>query len=137
MSSQKSLITRRSSPRVGYIVSILVNIFMWFVFHNLLNWGAEFVTHEFTRVLWAIDLTIGMTILVNALFLIYDPRWFKYLGQMAMNVTGLISVYTLWRVYPFDFGGLDPIVRIALLIAIFGILIAVVVETVSLVLRRD
>jgi hypothetical protein len=137
MSSQKSYTARRSSPKVGYVISILVNIFMWFVFHNLLNWGVEFVTQEFTQVLWAIDLTIAVTILVNALFLLYDPRWFKYLGQMAINVTGLISVFTLWRVYPFDFGGLDPIVRFVLGVAFFGILVAMIAETVSLVFRRD
>lgn len=129
--------TRRSNPKLGYIISILVNIFMWFVFHNLLNWGIEFVTPEFTQVLWALDLSIGVTIIANALFLIYDPPWFKYLGQMAMNVAGIISVYTLWRVYPFDFGGLDPLVRFALLIALFGILVAIVVETINLVFRRN
>jgi hypothetical protein len=65
--------------------------------------------------------------------------WFKSLVQINLNLFGFLSTYTIYRVFPFDFGisfwGL--VVRIALIAAMIGIAIGTVVEFSRLFLRKD
>ena len=129
---------RHRSRRAEYIATIIVNGILIFVFNNLLNWNTPFLTQSFRDVLWAFNLSLGATIAVNAIFIYYDPGWFRHLGHVFLNILGFIAVYQLFTVFPFSFS--DPlrlIVKIALIAAMVGTGIAVLVEFVQLVLHKD
>jgi hypothetical protein len=59
--------------------------------------------------------------------------------QIVLNVFGFRSVYTIYKIFPFDFEMVlvGQAVRIALLVAMFGIVIGTVVEFFRLLSRKD
>jgi hypothetical protein len=59
--------------------------------------------------------------------------------QIVLNCFGLLSAYTLYRVFPFDFEMMlvEQAVRIALLVAMFGIVVSTIVECFRLFPKRD
>jgi hypothetical protein len=87
----------------GYTVELVVNAILLYAAHHLLPWGVPFLTPAFADVLWAIDLSLGAAIIANALFMAYDPAWFRQLSQAGLDFFSLVSTYTLYRVFPFDF----------------------------------
>lgn len=138
MSARKETVRSKESRRFGYGVAVVFNLIVLFVFHNLVNWGVPFVTAEFEDVLWALDLSIGVTVASNLLFMIYDPSWFRSLLQLVQGAFAFIAVLTLYRVFPFDFGSdvINQVVRIALAFAMVGIIIAAIVDLVRLFMGR-
>ena len=81
--------------------------------------------------------SIVVTVVANAVYLVYDPRWLRALGGMATTGVGLAAMVRIWRVFPFDFddSALDwaLIFRIMLAVGIFGSLIGLVAQFASLV----
>jgi hypothetical protein len=111
---------------------------MLYVAHNLLAWRVPFVTERWILVLWAVDLSLGATIVANALYIAYDAPWFKRLTQIGLNVVALLVTYLFYTFFPFDFGigFVHSIARIALLVAMVGIAIALIVDAVRLLSGR-
>ena len=142
--SKRAGVGRTSSVgarRFGYVVAIIVNVALLYVFNNLLKWNLPFLflTERFEDCLWAINLSLVATIVGNALFLGYDAQWFKSIVQIVLNVFGFRSVYTIYKIFPFDFEMVlvGQAVRIALLVAMFGIVIGTVVEFFRFLSRKD
>ena len=94
--------TPSSGRRFGYTISILVNFFMIYVANNLLGWNVPFLTERFNECLWAITLSISVSIFIQFIHLFYDPKWFRRLMQAVANVFSLYSTYVFWRVFPLD-----------------------------------
>jgi hypothetical protein len=117
----------------GYSAELVVNAILLYVAHHLLQWGVPFLTPAFADVLWAIDLSLGATIVANAFFIAYDPDWFKHLCQAALNFFSLISTYTLYRVFPFDFEPVwwNDVVGVLLVVVMIATTIGVVVHLVK------
>ncbi len=128
-------VARKGSARLGYAIAVLVNIVLLYVFHHLLAWGVPFLTPAFSGVLWAVDLSLGASIAGNVLFLIYDRPWFKHLAQIVMSILAFVSAYVLYRAFPFAFAWtwLTWAVRVALLVGMLGLTIAVIADLVALV----
>ena len=128
----------RNPLRFGYIIAIVVNALLLYVIHHLLDWNVFFVTERFSEVLWALDLSLQATILANLLFLVYDAAWFKHLAQIVLNLLSILATFILYWVFPFDFGlaWWNQLVKFALLLAIAGMAIAIIVEFFRLVLPR-
>lgn len=124
-----------SGRRLGYVIAIAINLFALWVVHNVANWDLSFITASWPQVLWAFNLSLGATMVANALFLVYDAPWFRHLAQMVLNLLGIVVIVTLFRVFPFDFGPqwVNQLARLALVLALLGTGIAVIVEFVSLV----
>ena len=122
---------RISSParQFGYIVSIAVNIFLIYIANNLLNWNLPFLTKDFTLCLWAINLSLSVTIFINFIFIFFDRRWFKNLMQAFGNIFNFVSAYVFWRVFPLNLSGaLVRLVNFALLIGLGSIILASIIE---------
>jgi len=117
----------------GYSAELVVNAILLYAAHHLLEWGVPFLTPAFADVLWAIDLSLGAAIIANALFIAYDPAWFKHLSQAALNFFSLVSTYTLYRVFPFDFelAQWNDIVGVLLVVGMVATAIAVIVHLVQ------
>ncbi|HZD59257.1 MAG TPA: hypothetical protein VE439_02230, partial [Anaerolineae bacterium] len=118
----------------SYVAAIIINIVLLLIFNNLLNWHVPFITRSFLIPLRILNISITATIIANLVFLVYDPAWFLALTRTVLNIIGLVFVYTLFIVFPFDFSSLTSeglivtLVKIVLIIGIFGTAVAVIIE---------
>ncbi len=122
--------------RVGYAVAILVNAVFLYVVNNLVDWDISWITDDFSRLVWLFNLSLGVTIAVNVIYLFFDPPWFKSLAQIGMLSISLILAVRLWQVFPVEFTGDFPwtgIFRVALVVGIVGVSIGILVELVKLI----
>jgi hypothetical protein len=128
--------TRNDSAgrRGGFIAALAVNSVILYAAHHLLEWGIPFITPSFRDVLWALNLSIGATIVANAFFIVYDAAWFRHVAQLGLDGLALLSAYTLYRVFPFDFEAvwMSDVLAVALLLTMVGIGIALVVQVVRM-----
>jgi hypothetical protein len=125
--------------KLRYIGAIVINVILIWVFANLLNWGVPFLTSDYSRVLWAIDLSLAATILANILFLIFDHGWFRHLMQTGLNIIAIIVGIIIFLIFPFTFAGesWSIWVKVALIAVMVGIGIGTIVEFIQFILRKD
>lgn len=122
------------SKRSEYIVAIIVNIVLLYIFNNALNWNLPFITERFTLVLPIFNLSFTASIAANLIFLFYDEYRFLESIRMILNVIGIAVLYILYMVFPFDFTTwpssdfLELVVRFALVIGIIVSVGAVVIQ---------
>ena len=137
MSSRKR--PSRGARTSGYTVAIVINVILWYVTHNLLDWNLPVITERFVEVLPAVEWSLGATIIANALFMVYDPRWFRHLAQVGLNILALFSTYMFYQVFPFEFGteSLNWLVRVGLFLAMVGIVIGIVAELIAALFHRE
>ncbi|HKY47281.1 MAG TPA: hypothetical protein VJQ79_04775 [Acidimicrobiia bacterium] len=129
--------TRDLARRSGYVVAIAVNVVMLYVVNNLLAWDIlPFLTSDFGRVLWLIDISLLATIVVNFIYVAYDQSWFRALTQVGLNLISLVVAVRMYQVFPFDFSGSGfdwtQIARVVIIFTILGTAIGAVVEAVKL-----
>ncbi len=121
----------RSPHRTSeHVVAIIINALFLYAAPNLIAWGFPFVTDRWYEVVWALMISLQVTILGHALLLAFDPIWLRRVVDVVQTAVALPVAYLMWQIYPFDFGGFDPIARFATLIAIFGVGIALIVTTI-------
>lgn len=120
---------------VEYIVTIIVNLILLYVFNNLLNWHIYFITPAFNEVLWIINLSIIASIIGNALLLLYHPEWSRHVTKIILNIIAFIVVYFLYKVFPFNFNNsfLNGGLTILLILGMIGLAVAIIVEFVQLI----
>ena len=130
----------RPSPgtrRFGYVVAVLVNAAMLLVVTNLLAWDIlSFLTDDFERVIPIVTVLLGTSILVNLVYLFYDPRWFVSLSQIGVLGISMAATVRIYRVFPFDFSAYEfnwtTATRVVLILAMVGVGIGIVAELVKL-----
>jgi hypothetical protein len=133
--------TRRPSTGVrksGYVAAIVVNLVMLGLIHGWPGWEAvPFLTAETEQVLGLVTASLLAAVVLNLLYLAWDPAWFTALGSIVTTVIGLVAMVRLLQVFPFDFGagGFDwaLVARILLWVGIVGSAIGIVVNLVTLV----
>jgi len=125
------------SPRetAGHVVATLVNALLLSAAPNLVAWGFPLVTDRWYEVVWVLMISLQITILGHALLLAFDPLWFRRVVDVVRTAVALPVAYLMWQVYPFDFGASDPIARFALLVAIFGVGVALIVSTIAAIVE--
>lgn len=126
------------AKRFGYFVAAVINGAMLFVANNLLEWGwFSWLTAEFEEVLPLVSLSLTANIVVNAIYIAYDDQWFKSLTQIGVTGIGIAVAIRMWSVFPFDFSEYDfawgTMARFVIGIAIFGMVVGIIAETVKLV----
>lgn len=123
-----------AAKQFGYIVAIAVNIALIYIANNLLNWNVSFLTKDFVQCLWAINLSLGVTIFVNFIFIFFDRKWFKNLMEAFGNVFAFISGFIFWRVFPLNLPeNLARIINFALIFALGAIVLSTMIDLVSAV----
>jgi hypothetical protein len=126
-----------ATRRFGYMVAIVVNVFLLIAANNLLAWDIlPFLTNDFERVLPILNVSLGAAIAVNLIYLGFDAAWFKALTQIGLLVISLAATIRLYQVFPFDFSayefGWESVAEWALILAMVGVGIGVVAELVKL-----
>lgn len=130
---QKRKVKDKSKPSV-FIGAIIANAILIYVFNNLLNWYIPWLMQTFVTALWIFNISFGATILFNMLYLAYDAKWFRTLGQLCLNIISLAAISTLYQVFPFAVNtNHENNIRLFLIIILFCIFIAIVVELTKLV----
>ena len=117
-----------------YIVAIIFNVIFLYIVNNLLNWHIYFITPAFNEVIWIINLSIIVTIIGNALMLLYRRESFRHLMKIIMNIVSFIAVYLVYEVFPFNFYNsfFNWGLSIFLILIMIGLIIASVVEVIQL-----
>lgn len=125
----------RSPARIGYFAAVVVTLALLVAVHLhpvWRPWTRGVVTGEFVEILWAIDLSLGVQLVANAVLFVTHPRWLRRLSDLATAVFSGLSVLVAYIVYPFDFariaGGVDLAARVLMLLLLFAITIAVIVD---------
>ena len=88
--------------RFGYFLSILINFAMIYIANNLLVWNVPYLTNDFIRCLWAINLSFVVTIFTNFIFIFFDRKWFHSLMEAFGTVFSFLSTYVFWQIFPLD-----------------------------------
>ena len=123
--------------RLGYLVAISVNAFLWWMAHQLLEWEwPGFLTPAFDDVLPLVSLSFAATIVANVGYLWRDRGSFRAAAELCTSTVALLVSVRMWDVFPFDFSGYDHdwtwLFRTALVIAIVGSAVAMVVNAAKL-----
>lgn len=141
-SDARTAIKGSSTPiglrRFGYIVTIAINVVVLYVANNVVAWDwFPWLTSEFDEVVPYISVAILSSIVVNALYILFDGAWFKSIGETISLVLTLIANVQLLRVFPFDFSAYqwnwEATVRMVLILATIGMIAGIVAQLVTLV----
>jgi hypothetical protein len=129
-----------ASRRAGYVIAAVINAaLLWFI-HVWPGWDAvPFLTAGFETVLWLIDLSLVVTIALNLVYIVRDPRWLTAAGAVVTTAIGLVAAVRMLQVFPFDFcdSGFWPVVfRILLWLAVIGAGIGIIANLVTVVRAR-
>ena len=124
-----------ASRRVGYAVAVAVNLLMLYLINVQPGWDAvPFLTEDFVRLLYLVNVSLVVGAAVNVLYLGYDARWFVALGGLATTGVGFVVLARIWRVFPFVFSSnWEMVVRVLLVLAMIGSVVALIVQLVQLV----
>jgi hypothetical protein len=138
-----TMVARRpstASRRTGYVIAAGINAVMLWLIHQWPGWDAvPFLTADFQTVLWLIDLSLVVTIALNVLYLIRDPRRLTAAGAVVTTAIGLAAAVRLLQIFPFDFGGSGfwPVVfRVLLWVAIVGSIIGIIANLATVLRGR-
>lgn len=131
---------QRPSPaerRLGYVVAVIVQAAMLYVANRLLEWEwPSFLTDDFEVVLPWLAASLIVGIVVNALYLAFDPPWFRSVGQLTENAFSIVVTIRFLQVFPFDFASWTTdwswLIRTILWIALIGVVIGSIVELAKL-----
>lgn len=132
--------TRRpslASRRFGYLSAAAINVAMWWLLNHWPGWQElSFLTARTIDVLWLVNLSLGVGVAVNLVYTVKDPPWLRALGELLSAAVGLVAAGRVWQVFPFDFSGYSVnwavLARVALVVAIAGCIIGMLVQLVAL-----
>ncbi|WP_258723377.1 hypothetical protein [Cellulomonas sp. NS3] len=126
-----------AARRVGYVVSAVAGVVLLWLVNVRPGWEAvPFLTAETATVLGVVDAAVAAGVLANLVFVAADPPWLRALGDVLVDVVGLVALVALWRTFPFAFapGPVDwaTVAHVALGISVAGTLIGIAVGLVRL-----
>ncbi len=117
-----------------YMFAIVINIIFLYIVNNLLYWNLSFIANTFSEVLWALNLTLVVTIVVNVIFILYDPSWFKHSAKIITSFTALVAAFTVLTVFPFVLSQLLAIgLTILFILAIIASIVSIIIEIIKLI----
>lgn len=127
----------RASRVVGYVFTIAFMLVAWFVVNVSPGWAAvPFLSEEVLLVLGLFNFSLLATVALNALYLVADPQWLTAAGELGLSLISLVLAWLVVVVFPFDVTGLgydlSALARLAVVLALFGCAIAVLVNLVRL-----
>jgi len=120
----------KKADRVGTVAG---NLVLLYIINHLMEWHIPFMTADFSQVLPYMNWSIGAIIVANLLFLFFDKKIIRLCVMPVLNILSLVSVYILFRVFPFDFqpiglGVLNQFGKILLGLAVAGVAIGIAVD---------
>jgi hypothetical protein len=122
--------------RFGYAVAIAINVALIFLINEWPGWSSvPFLTDETETVIPILNAALVISIVVNAIYLIADPRWLRAIGDAVTAVVSFIVIMVTLRVFPFDFSDYSfdwtMLVQVLLGVGLIGCVFAVIANLVT------
>lgn len=138
-SSPQIASTPTAGRRVGYTIAVAVNAVMLVIAANILEWSwFPWLTEEWNDVVPLVSFSLLAGIVVNVVYLWFDPAWFKSLTQAVLAGISLVVTVRVFQVFPFDFSayefGWETLTRAILIFIMIGITIGLIAETVKFII---
>ena len=124
---------RRNGRRAGYVVAIIINLLVLGFINTWPGWDSfDFVTADAADVVPLVNLSIGVSILANIVYLVVDAPRVKAIGEMVVSAVAMVVSVIVLRVFPFNFSAYafpwELLTRVVLVIAVIGSGISVLVN---------
>jgi hypothetical protein len=115
------------------VVAIIVNLLVYGFINTWPGWDSfDFVTADAADVVPLVNLSIGVSILANIVYLVVDAPRVKAIGEMVVSAVAMVVSVIVLRVFPFDFSAYafpwELLTRVVLVIAVIGSGISVLVN---------
>ena len=124
-----------TARQVGYSLAIAINLILAWIVANLLEWDwLPFLTEEFAEVETIMIVSLLVGAFANLMYLIYDSRTLRMLGDVVTAVIGLLVIIRLFNVFPFEFesGPWEGIIRGGLILVGIAVAIGVIANLAKL-----
>ncbi len=124
---------RRPSPArlPGYLVGVAVNALLLGAIHVWPGWQTiPFLTFDTRQVIPVLDAALVAGIVVNLVYVVYDPQWLKSIGDLVLAGFSLVVMVRIWQVFPFAVSstGLEIAIQAVLAVATLGIAMGMLVS---------
>jgi hypothetical protein len=124
--------------RVGYSVAVVVNAILLVLVNGEPGWrGLPFVTAAAEEVIFFVNLSLVVGIIVNAVNAIVDRRSVRAVGELVSSAAALVMLVRLWDVFPFAFSDASVdwvlVARTVIGFAIAGCIASMLVQSVTLI----
>ena len=115
------------------MVAIIVNLLVYGFINTWPGWDSfDFVTADAADVVPLVNLSIGVSILANIVYLVVDAPRVKAIGEMVVSAVAMVVSVIVLSVFPFDFSAYtfpwELLTRVVLVIAVIGSGISVLVN---------
>lgn len=122
-----------TGKKFGYFITMIFNAALIYASEHLLEWNIPFLLPSFEGCLWAIRLSLSVSIFINFVYIFFDTVWFHHLMQVVENVFSWISIYFIYSIFPFEFPAeiWNQGVKIVLIIVLVAIPIGTLVELIQ------
>jgi hypothetical protein len=87
----------------GYLVSAAVNGLLLWVVNRLPIWKPFFLLDSYGEVLWALNMSFIVQIVLNIVLIFFHPLFFHYLANVVFSLVSIVSLAVLLQVFPVDF----------------------------------
>ena len=109
----------------GYVFSAVINAVMLWVMNQLPVWKPFFLLDSYSEVLWAINMSLIVQIILNLVLIFFHPLFFHHLIQTVFSLVSIIALLWIVQVFPLDFSSrlgdwFNLVFRIVLIIGIVG-----------------
>ncbi len=122
--------------RAEFIAAVIINIIIWYIANNLLNWNLSFISPTFSNVLWILNYFLIASIVINFIFIFYHASWFRNLLLIIIDILGIIAAYTFLMVFPFLVGDVLALgLKILIILSIIGFFISLIIHLIKFILR--
>jgi hypothetical protein len=127
-----------TSNRAGHAVAVGVNLLVLYLVNVSPGWEAvPFLTGSTTLVLPFVNASLWVSVVAEALYVVWTADWLRALGDTVTTGVGLAAIVRLWEVFPFDVSaGWEVALRVLLGIAVVGSLIGMVAALSRLIRSR-
>lgn len=136
--SSSRLLSGSAGRRLGYAVVVVVNSVLLVLVNAVPGWEAvSFVTADAVDVIFFVNLSLIVGMIVNSLNAVFDLAWLRAAGEFVSSAVAVVMLVQLWRVFPFEFT--DPTVewalvaRVVIVFAIGACVVSMIVQAVRLI----
>jgi hypothetical protein len=142
MSYHRKKKRRREHKKSTFLLAIIINLFLWYLFDRYFVGFIPFVTLKFFTVLSFLKVVLAVNILANFFLLFYQGRKFHHFARLSQSLFGMLFFYHFYLVFPFDFSSLaigssiDLAVKIGLVAAIVSAGAATIIQFLEMLLGK-
>lgn len=127
-----------TARRSGYVGTVVFDALFLLALNTWPGWDVlPFLTSDMDQVIGLMNLSIVVHLVANAIYVVWDPRWLRSIGEIVTSGIGVLVVARLWQVFPFDtaddWSGWGLVAHLVLVLGIAGSAIGVVSGAVHLV----